>query len=118
MSCANARLAEGHTWPELIAAAERYAKFCDATGKTGTETVQQAKRFLGTSKPFLLAWAVPSKPTHGNGREVAKDPDVELRQFAASMGILQASGESDAAYTARCRDWNTRRIAKLEGRAA
>lgn len=60
LRAANARIAEGHTIAEFMAGAERYAKFCEATGKVGTEIVQQASRFLGPGKPFLLPWDLPA----------------------------------------------------------
>jgi hypothetical protein len=55
----NARLAEGHTVEEIMAGADRYAAFSDATGKTGTEYVKQAATFLGPSKAFLEPWDIP-----------------------------------------------------------
>jgi uncharacterized protein YdaU (DUF1376 family) len=51
-----ARLKEGHTWQEIIAGAQRYAAWCDSTGKTGTETVKQAATFCGPGKAFLEPW--------------------------------------------------------------
>ena len=44
----------------MVAGAERYASFCDATGKTGTEYVSQAATFLGPDKRFLEDWALPA----------------------------------------------------------
>lgn len=57
---ANQRQAEGHTPDEFIAGAKRYAAFCDATGKVGTEYVMQASRFLGPDKPFTEPWDIPA----------------------------------------------------------
>lgn len=56
-----ARRREGRSADELAEGAERYARWCDATGKTGTETVMQARRFFGPADPphFSLAWDVP-----------------------------------------------------------
>jgi hypothetical protein len=54
--CWGARLADGHSAQEMITGSERYAAWCVATGKTGTETVMQAKRFFGPDKPFLNTW--------------------------------------------------------------
>jgi uncharacterized protein YdaU (DUF1376 family) len=56
-----ARLAEGHTGEQILAGAQRYAAFCAATGKTGTEYVQQAATFLGPEKSFLLPWHPPPR---------------------------------------------------------
>lgn len=56
----NARIAEGHTAAEFIEGARRYAAFCEATGKLGTEYVKQAATFLGPEKHFLLPWDPPA----------------------------------------------------------
>lgn len=56
----NARLAEGHTPRELIDGARRYAEYCRATGKVGTEYVKQAATFLGPDKSFLDPWTPPA----------------------------------------------------------
>lgn len=58
--CWSARLKEGHTAEQMLAGARRYAAFIRATGKDGTEFVQQYTRFLGPSKPFLLPWDPPA----------------------------------------------------------
>lgn len=60
LTAANARLAEGHTWPELLGGADRYARWCKATGKLGTEHVMQAATFCGPDKPFLKPWTLPA----------------------------------------------------------
>jgi hypothetical protein len=54
------RLREGSTWAELIDGAERYANFCVATGKLGTEYVMQAATFCGPEKRYLELWALPA----------------------------------------------------------
>lgn len=59
---AHARMGEGHSAAEFIAGARRYAAFCEASGKVGTEYVKQACTFLGPDKPFLLPWHPPNKP--------------------------------------------------------
>lgn len=73
---ANARLAEGHTAAEFLAGARRYAEHCEASGKLNTEYVQQACRFLGPDKPFLLPWHAPPKPESAMDRILrANSPD-------------------------------------------
>lgn len=62
----NARIAEGHTWEEIITGAQRYADFIVATGKLNTEYTMQAVRFVGPEKPFLETWAPP--PTKADVR--------------------------------------------------
>lgn len=59
VKAANARLAEGHTVEEFIEGAKRYAAYCAAQGKVGTEFVKQAATFLGPDKPFLETWDIP-----------------------------------------------------------
>lgn len=60
----NARLREGHTAEEMLQGVRRYHSWCDARGKTGTETVMQAKRFFGPGKEFTGPWpiAAPKSP--------------------------------------------------------
>lgn len=55
----NARIAEGHTWQDILDGAERYARFIEATGRIGTEYVKQAATFCGPDKPFLNPWIPP-----------------------------------------------------------
>lgn len=56
---ARARMAEGHTADEMVEGARRYAAFCEATGKIGTEYVKQAATFLGPDKGFMQPWTLP-----------------------------------------------------------
>jgi len=56
-----ARLKEGHTWTEVLDGARRYAAWCAATDKIGTETVKQAATFVGTEKAFLEPWTLPKR---------------------------------------------------------
>jgi uncharacterized protein YdaU (DUF1376 family) len=55
-----ARVAEGHNPGEFLDGARRYRDFCEITGKTATEFVMQASRFLGPGKPFLELWNAPA----------------------------------------------------------
>lgn len=57
----SARLAEGHTWDELIDGALRYEAYCRATDKLGTEFVMQAATFCGPEKHFAQPWSLPVK---------------------------------------------------------
>lgn len=88
---AHARILEGHLPAEFLAGAHRYADFCRATGKVGTEFVQQASKFLGPSKPFLLPWTAPQKPETASERILRKlnDPnrviDHELDAIPAAI---------------------------------
>jgi hypothetical protein len=42
----------------------RYALFCTATGKLGTETVMTAERFFGRSKHYLSEYEIPATNGH------------------------------------------------------
>ena len=58
----NARLKEGHSPDEMLAGIQRYAAWCDATGKLNTEFVKQASTFLGPDKFFTEPWEIPAHP--------------------------------------------------------
>lgn len=73
----SARMAEGHHAVEFLAGARRYAVFILATGKAGTEFVQQAATFLGPGKPFLQPWHPPPK---------AENPMDRLRRVNGLAG--------------------------------
>jgi len=53
-----ARIAEGYTADNLIAAAIRYQKYCVALDRIDTEYVLKASNFLGRDKHFLENWEV------------------------------------------------------------
>ncbi|UEP49629.1 helix-turn-helix domain-containing protein [Burkholderia ambifaria] len=57
----NARLAAGELPGELIAGTKRYAAFCAATGKLGTEFVKLAATFFGPSRHFAEDWTLPTE---------------------------------------------------------
>jgi hypothetical protein len=61
----NARRAEGHTAEELAEGVQRYARFCNATNKSGTELVKQAATFFGPDKAFLETWQTAPKQARG-----------------------------------------------------
>lgn len=88
LRCCHARLREGHTWPEILDGARRYAAFCAATGKVRTETVMQAKRFCGPDKPFLNDWALPATKA-----EVRQDKSI-----SASLQWLADQEAKDASH--------------------
>jgi uncharacterized protein YdaU (DUF1376 family) len=57
----NARVREGHTVTEFLEGARRYAQFCRATDRIGTQFVQQPATFLGPRKGFLELWVLKTK---------------------------------------------------------
>ena len=83
MDAATARLKEGHDFAAMIAGAERYHRYTDAIGDTGTKFVMQAATFLGPEKHFTEPWdppkssSPPQRSSTGrfwdNLREVARE---------------------------------------------
>jgi hypothetical protein len=64
-----ARRKEGHTFEEMLQGTQRYARFCEATGKLHTETVRMAKTFFGPSKHFLERYDLPAPAMRANGQQ-------------------------------------------------
>lgn len=60
-----ARLREKFTAEEMLAGAQRYAAFCRATSKEGTNFVRDAARFFGPGKGFREAWEPPGRTASG-----------------------------------------------------
>ena len=82
MDAATARLKEGHDFAAMVAGAERYHRYTDAIGDTGTKFVMQAATFLGPEKHFTEPWdppksASPQRSSTGrywdNLREAARE---------------------------------------------
>ncbi|ADC71740.1 hypothetical protein TK90_1231 [Thioalkalivibrio sp. K90mix] len=88
----SARAKEGHTADEMLAGVNRYAEFCRATGKVGTETVKQAATFLGPDLAFLEDWATPAQPRPGNGGHPRSDD--EWVATGERLGIYPRRGET------------------------
>jgi hypothetical protein len=71
----SARLDEGDTWEAILAGTQRYAEWCAATGKNGTETVMQAATFCGPDKPFSQLWKLPAlKPAYQEPKTTWRPP--------------------------------------------
>jgi hypothetical protein len=73
----NARLAEGHTWTEILEGAKRYGDWCQVTGKVNTEHVKQAATFCGPDKGFLEPWTLPATKA-----ETRQDANAEAFETA------------------------------------
>ena len=78
----NARLQEGRVWTEIFVGVQRYAAYCNMTGKTGTEFVMQAATFFGPECHFEQPWNAPATKAdtrlHGN---VAAPAEAKRRLF-------------------------------------
>lgn len=62
-----ARVKSGISPAVIAEGVSRYAKFCAATEKIGTEFVKQPSTFFGPDEHFKADWTVPAKQAHMNG---------------------------------------------------
>lgn len=72
----NARLKQGATAEQMVSGTRRYAAFCEATEKVGTEYVKQARTFLGKGRHYLEPYDLPpsNAATHTNGNGKRRGP--------------------------------------------
>ncbi len=54
------RLRDGYDPADILEGVERYAAFCEATGKVGTEVVMMARTFVGPDCRFEEDWELPA----------------------------------------------------------
>ena len=67
----NARLKTGSSWHDILEGAKRYADYCAATERTGTEFVMQAATFCGPELHFRQTWKLsPTKSEHRQNKNV------------------------------------------------
>ena len=57
-----ARLKAGVAPKDILEGVERYRKFCEATGKIGTEYVKMPQTFIGRDEHFKELWNIPPNP--------------------------------------------------------
>jgi hypothetical protein len=55
----DARIKQGECQSEMLSGVERYKRYCDSTGKSGTEFVKQGSTFFGRDKHYLESWEIP-----------------------------------------------------------
>lgn len=74
---------------EIIAAAEAYGKYCDATCKTGTEYVMHAETFLSpTKRGWEQDWSIPeASGKNGHARKTLKERSDEISRRMAEKGL-------------------------------
>ena len=73
----------GCDFEDLIDGARRYKRFCDATGKTGTELVMQAQRFLGPGLEFMNEWEIPDARSQNERTRDAMLQSIEEEEATA-----------------------------------
>lgn len=79
-------LTGGATWEEILEGTRAYKRFCDATGKTGTELVKQARTFYGPQQLWSEDYSPP--PAKRTAKEQVLDQRWEaLRARGVSAGF-------------------------------
>jgi hypothetical protein len=76
----------GATWKEILEGTRAYRRFCDATGKTGTELVKQAKTFYGFNQLWTEDYA-PPQPKRSAAELALESRWNALRARAVSLGF-------------------------------
>lgn len=93
LQCANARLAQGKTPDDLLAAVDRYARFVRATGKWGSQYVMQAQTFFGPGGHIENPWSYqhekyqPSFQSRETAFERIKRQAQAIRPIAVACGF-------------------------------
>ena len=80
----------GNTQWLMSEGTKRYAKFCDATGKTGTEYVMQAATFFGPDKHYENDWTIPAPKTKNGAPEIttASHDRVDFNKLREAEKLL------------------------------
>ena len=83
----------GNTQWLMSEGTKRYAKFCDATGKTGTEYVMQAATFFGPDKHYENDWKIPAPKTKTGATEIttASHDRVDFNKLRSQEQLLDAT---------------------------
>jgi len=91
------RINDGATWQQLREGAERYARYCDATGNTGTQYVKGPEKFFSdVDQPWAQAWDLPKPAGRPNGAPKITTPPTddevaaEIRKAATENAANQA----------------------------
>lgn len=86
----NARRKQGETPEALLDGVRRYRRFCDATGKSGTEFVQQAVTFFGPAKHYLEPWEIPKPSPKQRGSDVEAHNQAVIDEFMrGGNGVIE-----------------------------
>jgi hypothetical protein len=102
----NARLTAGATVEQLADGTSRYAAYCDASDKTGTEYVKLAATFFGPGEHYLADWTVSEvKPTPAPATQqpltvpsnAAERTAAELAAREVRLDTPEARAANDAA---------------------
>ncbi|MGH7649941.1 MAG: hypothetical protein ACREND_17660 [Gemmatimonadaceae bacterium] len=76
-----ARIAEGVTHDDLLDGVRRYAAYCEATGRIGTEFVKMTATFFGRDRHYAEKWEpapAPESSLEARVRQVRAEEDARL----------------------------------------
>ena len=108
-----ARVREGVSEADMLAGTERYRAFCEAMGKTNTETVMQAKRFYGRAREFAETWDIPRQlsPPRAESeydRRIREErEESERKRIALAVQGRKAKTDGDLWWARMQREANT-----------
>jgi hypothetical protein len=105
-SAFNKRIDEGDSWHELFDGAEKYHRYCDATGKVGTEFVMQAATFFGPERHYENDWTIPKAAT----RKSLPRNDEDLEAFAVEQGLHERGNAPAGIDYRQYRQWIQERL--------
>ncbi len=92
-----AREREGVTAAVMAAGVDRYRVWCEATAKIGTETVMQAVRFFGKSRPFEQAFDLPRSGARPAPLPADFEVFSEWAEWAYQQGLTDAQIDQETA---------------------
>jgi len=93
------RIKQGYTHAEIKAGAIRYAAFCDATAKTGSEYVLQAATFFGPDERWDEEYEIPKPKIQDQFKGMNRDQQIEAK--AKLLHLSAKMGEKMHEWTAR-----------------
>jgi uncharacterized protein YdaU (DUF1376 family) len=102
-----ARLKAGAEPAEILEGVKRYHRFCEITGKLGTEYVMQAATFVGPDERWSEAWTPPpdTKPSPGSqAATVGEAPSHANRPRPTTASVPSRPGEDPEAEERRRRE--------------
>lgn len=83
-----ARVKAGHAPATILAGTQRYAAYCKATGKIGTEYVKHARTFL-SQEEFLSPWNLPVTERRPFGRSGSESVGYDFMAMAGSSRVIR-----------------------------
>lgn len=96
-----ARVRAGVEPTTLLEGARRYARYCDLTGKTGSEFVKQAATFFGPDEHYLLSWEPESSAARPAGAVPATSEADDLLAAMEGAGLVVAYSGPREVYRER-----------------